>query len=162
MKFVLAVLMTLLFAQSCQTKQEQSKEQQLLLDQCDELNILYYSKDTFVFKTFDTSSIKKYAELITYKNESNIDTCEVTEQLIFKNKGKQIFTAQVSTKNIRDTISCNTVTYFLNRKMYRHRLTYRTGMGIDEIYWHKVDPIGNPWTNIDSSKFHYEDIKNNR
>ncbi len=156
MKFLSAILMTLLSAQSCQTKQEQSKEQQLLVDQCNELNIIYYSNDTFVFKTFDTASIKKYAELITYENESIIDTCEVTEQLIFKNNGQQIFTAQVSTKNIRDTISCNTVTYFLKNKMFRHRLTYRTGIGIDEIYWHKVDPKRNPWTNIDSSKFHYE------
>lgn len=126
--------MLLFFAQSCEPKQEQSKEKHLLLERCDELNILYYSKDTFVVKTFDTSSIKKYAELITYENESNIDTCAVTEQLIFKNKGKQIFTAQVSIKNIRDTISCNTVRYFLNSKIYRHRLTYRTGMGIDAIY----------------------------
>lgn len=154
MKFLLAVFMTLLFAHSCKTKQEPPKEQQLLLKQCDELNIVYYSMDTFVFKNFDTSSIKKYSELITYENENNIDTCEITEKLIFKIKGQQIFTAQVSTKNIRDTISCNTVTYFLNKKKYRHRLTYRTGMGINEIYWHKVDPIGNPWTNFDTSKFH--------
>lgn len=161
MKFLLAGLMTLLFAASCQRKQGSSKKQQLLLKQCDELNIVYYSNDTFVFKTFDTSSIKNYTELITYQNENNIDTCEVTEKLIFKNKGQQIFTAQVSTKNIRDTISCNTVTYILNEKKYRHRLTYRTGMGIDQIYWHKIDPIGNPWINFDTLKFHYEEIKNN-
>ena len=73
--------MTLLFAASCQRKQGSSKKQQLLLKQCDELNIVYYSNDTFVFKTFDTSSIKNYTELITYQNENNIDTCEVTEKL---------------------------------------------------------------------------------
>ncbi len=35
-------------------------------------------------------------------------------------------------------------------------------MGIDEIYYHKIDPVSNPWTNIDTTKFHYEDIKNIR
>lgn len=159
MKSSLVVLIALLFRQSCQTKQEQSKEQKLLLGQCDELNILYYSNDTFVFKTFDTSSIKKYIKLITFENESYIDTCGITGKLIFKNKGQQIFTAQISIKNIRDTISCNNISYFFDKKTYRHRLTYQTGMAIDEIYWHKVDPIGNPWTNVDSSKFHYEDLK---
>ena len=134
----------------------------MLFEKCDELNIVYYSKDTFVFKTLDTSSIKNFAGLITYDNENITDTCEVTEQLIFKSKGREIFSAQVSIENIKDTISCNYASYFLDAKLYRHRLTYRTGMGIDEIYWHKVDPEGNPWRGIDSSKFHYEDIKNNR
>jgi hypothetical protein len=162
MKFLSAIFATLFLIQSCQTKHEQNKIRKLSLEKCDELNIVFYSKDTFVFKTFDTSSINNFAELITYDNEKGIDTCETTEQLIFKNKGQQIFIAQVSTKNIRDTISCNNITYFFESKMYRHGLTYRTGMGIDEIYWHKVDPKGNPWTGIDSAKFHYEDIKNNR
>ena len=162
MKILLSILTTLLITQSCQTKQEQNNYSKSLLKQCDELDIIYYTKDTFAFKTFDTSSIKNFAELITNDNESNIDTCEATEQLIFKNKGQQIFIAQVSIKNIKDSSSCNYVAYSLDRKTYRHRLTYRTGMGIDEIYSHKVDPKNNPWTGVDSTKFQYEKRQNNR
>ena len=95
-------------------------------------------------------------------NESFGDTCEITEQLIFKSKGKPIFSANVSTENIRDNISCNNVNYFLDSKMYKHRLTYQTGMGIDEIYWHKVNPQSNKWSGVDTTKFHYEPIKNYR
>jgi|SRR5665647_294101 len=59
MKILIACIATLLFYQSCQTKKEQNKELKSFFNKCDELNIVYYSKDTFVFKTVDTSTIKK-------------------------------------------------------------------------------------------------------
>ena len=155
MKFLTVFFLSFLLLSSCQTK----KEHQLLLKDCDELDIVFFSKDTFVFKTFDTSTINNFVELITTDNETFTDTCEITEQLIFKNRGDQIFSAGVSTKNIK---SCNSVSYYLGSKIYKHKLTYRTGMGIDEIYWHKIDPQGNPWTGLDTTKFRYEDFKNNR
>ncbi len=72
---------------------------------------------------------------------------------------RNLYTAQISIRNIKDSPDCNYVTYFLDSKMYRHRLTYRTGMGIDEIYSHKVGPQGNSWTGVDTTKSYYEDIK---
>ncbi len=146
---------------SCHTKQ-QDRIRKLPLEQCDELNIVYYTKGTFVYKSFDLSTINVYSELLTYENETLSDTCETTGKLIFKNKGKEIITAQVSTINVKDSISCDYVTYLFDSKLYRHRLTYQTGMGIDGIYWHHVDPKGNPWNGVDSSKFHYEEIKRAR
>jgi len=162
MKFLLSILATIFLLQSCQTKQQQDNPSKSLVGQCDELDIVYYTKDTFAYKTIDTSAINFFKELITLDNEKLSDTCETTGQLIYKNKGQNIFVANFSTKNIKDSISCEYVTYNIDNKRYRHRLTYRHGMSIDEIYVHKVDPKGNPWTGVDSTKFNYEEIKNNR
>jgi hypothetical protein len=95
MKNLLVIIVTLLVFQSCRTKTEQPKE----LSRCDELNIVYFQKDTFVFKTNDTGTIKNFTQLIFKYNENFTDTCEITEQLIYKSQGKQIFTAQVSRCN---------------------------------------------------------------
>jgi hypothetical protein len=162
MKFLASILATLFFLQSCQTRQQQTNSSKSVVGQCDELDIVYYAKDTFAYKTIDTASINFFKELITSDNEKLSDTCEPTGQLIYKNKGQNIFVADLSTKNIKDSISCEYVTYNIDNEKYRHRLTYRHGMSIDGIYWHKVDPKGNPWTDVDSTKFHYEEIKNSR
>jgi hypothetical protein len=138
---------------SCKTERRK-----LPIEHCDELNIVYYGKNPFVFKSFDPSTINFYTELLTYENETLSDTCETTGKLIFKNKGKEIIIAQVSTINVKDSISCDYVTFLFDSKLYRHRLTYQTGMGIDGIYWHKVDPKANPWNGVDSSKFRYEEL----
>lgn len=93
MKILIACLGILLFYQSCKTKQEQSKELKLLFENCDELNIVFYAKDTFVFKTTDTSTIKKFTDLISKSNDDLTETCQATEKLIYKNNGQQMFTA---------------------------------------------------------------------
>src|SRR5436190_5462586 len=153
MKILLARLTAALLNQSCQTSQEQNTGDDLLLDNCDELSIIFYGKDTFVFKTIDTSTIKNFTALISKNNENLIDSCQTTEKLIYSSKGHEIFTAQVSVKNIKDSVDCNYITYYLGSKKYRHRLTYRTGMGMDEIYWHKINPQGNPRPGIEVQSF---------
>jgi hypothetical protein len=153
--FIASVALT----QSCKRKPAKSDMQKLLIAQCDELDIIFYTKDSFVFKNFEPSSIKKYIELITFQNEVSDADCEITERIIFKQKGRQLFTAEISTKGNNDTVSCNSVKYQLDSKEYCHRLTYQTGMGIDEIYWHRVDPQGNPWSGIDTAKFYYESLR---
>ena len=162
MKFLSAILATLFLLQSCGTKQKQNNSSKSLVRQCDELDIVYYTKDTFVYKTIDTATINFFKELVTLDNEKLSDTCEPTGQLIYKNKGQNIFIADVSTKNIKDSISCEYVTYNIDNKKYRHRLTYRHGMSIDGIYWRKVDPTGNPSVGLDTTKFKYQEKKNNR
>ena len=164
MKTLIVCLATLLFYQSCRTKTKQNEELKSFFSKCDELNILFYSKDTFVFKTIDTSSIHQFTELISGDNNNELpdSTKKVEEQLIYKSNGRVFFIAYVFNYYDKKGILNNYVSYNLQEKKCKHLLTYRTGMGIDEIYEHKVDPKGNPWTNVDSTKFHYEDQKNNR
>jgi hypothetical protein len=154
-----AIFTFVLVTTSCQTKQGPNGIRELVLNQCDELNIIYYSSGCFVFKTIDSITIKDFADLITYEQETFTDACETTAKLIFKIKGREIFTAQISTSNKGGPISCNYITYLFESKIYRHRLTYRTGMGISEIYWHYIDPKGNPWKVADSTKFYFEGMK---
>ena len=164
MKILIACIATLLFYQSCQTKTEQSKEFKSFFNKCDELNIVYYSKGTFVFKTVDTSTIKNFTELISGDNDNELpdSSQRPQEQLIYKSKGKIFFTAYVFNHYDKKGILSDYVSYILQEKKCKHLLTYSTGMGIDEIYQHKINPTGNPWTGIDTTNFHYEDIKNNR
>lgn len=147
--------------QSCQTEQEPNLFAKKILAPCDELDIIYYAKDTFVYKTTDTASINFFQKLITSENETLNNTCPTTGQLTYKNEGKNILKADSSTVNIKESISCQYVTYLINNKQYRHRLTYRHGMSIDPIYWEKVGPAGNP-PDYDTTKSRYEDYKNSR
>ncbi len=134
-----------------------------LLKYCDEFQIVYYTKDTFLYKTIDTSAIKFFSEFISGENENVHDTCEPTGQFTFKNKGQEILKAEITTINIKDSISCEYVTYYINSKRIRQKMTYRIGMLIDQIYWQKVDTKGNPISSeADTSKFKYESYKNNR
>ena len=162
MKTLIICLGAFFLTQSCHTKSIRNKSFNAILEHCDELDIIYYSKDTFIYKTIDTSAIALFDELISEENEKLADTCQITGELIYKNKGREIFTAQLSIVNIRDSISCDYVTYFVKSCLHRHRLTYRVGMSIDGIYWRKVDPLGNPSFGLDSTKFRYEEMKNNR
>ncbi|MFT3702156.1 MAG: hypothetical protein QM802_07290 [Agriterribacter sp.] len=164
MKILIVCIATLLAYQSCKTKDEQSKELKSFLSKCDELNIVYYSKDTFVFKTVDTSTIKNFTELIFGGNDKELpDTSQrPQEQLIYKSKGEVLFNAYVFDHYNKKGILSDYVSYTLQNKKCKHLLTYKTGIAINEIYHHKINPVGNPWSVIDTTKFHYEDIKNNR
>jgi hypothetical protein len=144
MKILLGCLVTFFLTQSCQTKNERAKPFKSILKNCDQPEIVYYNNDTFTYKIIDTSEIKLFTELISGDNERLAAICQTTGQLIYKCKGQQIFTADLSMENFKDSISCNYVTYFLKSDMYRHRLTYRTGMSIDEIYYeeNKKDSSG--------------------
>jgi len=135
--------------------------QKTLLAQCDELDIIYCAKDGFVFSNFDSSSIRKYIELITFENDASIPDCKADWKLIFKQKGKQLFAAEISTEKSKGSINCNAVRYKLDSKEYKHLLTYQVGMGIDNIYWHRYSPEKDSWIGIDTTKFHYEELKNN-
>lgn len=161
MKILSACIAVLLFYQSCQTKKEQSKELKSFFNKCDELNIVYYSEDTFIFKTLDTSTIKNFTELIFGDNDKKLpDTSQSRqEQLIYKTKGKVFFNAYVFKHYDPKGVLSDYVSYTLEDKKCKHLLTYTTGMGIDKIYYHKIDPVGNPWNDIDTTKFHYENIK---
>ena len=153
--------MTIFFC-SCLTRQKKENEILPLLEKCDEFQIIYYAKDTFLYKTIDTSAIKFFCEFISAENENINDTCEPTGQLIFKNKGQEIIKAEMTTVNIKDSISCQYVTYYINSQRIRQKMTYRIGMSIDQIYWGKVDPKGNPISSeADTTKFKYEAKKNN-
>ena len=136
MRPLVAFIITLLIIESCQIKAKQSSDNNTFANTCNELNI-YYNEDTLTYITKDTAIINLFSRLIMEHDELNgsIDnTCGTTQKLVFKNKGQQILTADISIKNSKDKLSCNYITYFLNSKMYRQRLTYRTGMAIDEIY----------------------------
>ena len=164
MKILKACIVTLLFYQSCQSKYEQSNKLKSFFNKCDELNIIYYSKDTFVLKTVDTSTIKNFTELISEDNNNKLpdSSQQPQKQLIYKSKGEIFFTAYVFNYYDKKGILRDYVSYTLQEKKCNHLLTYRTGMEIDEIYNHKVNPIGNSRTCMDTTNGHYEDIKNNR
>ena len=64
----------------------------------------------------------------------------------------------MATVNIKDSISCEYVTYCINTQRIRQKMTYRIGTTIDQIYWEKIDPKGNPPSSeVDTTKFKYED-----
>lgn len=157
MKILLVFVLTLLLLQSCQNKSRQNHPITSNLIKLDELDIVFYTKDTFIYKTSDTSEINFFSDLISDDNEVLSDTCETTGQLIYKSKGEQKLVAKLSIMNVKDNISCDYITYLLNSKIHRHRLSYRAGMAIDGIYWRKIDPAGNPSTGLDSTKFRYEE-----
>jgi hypothetical protein len=158
MKLLLFSLMPILFYQSCDTKKEQSDGLKSFLSKCDELNIVYYIKDTFVFKTTDTSTIRNFTELISADNDTELPSSNSTaeEQLIYKSKGQIFFTAHVFNHYEPKGIRSDYVSYVLHAKMCKHLLTYSTGMAIDEIYEHKINPKDNPWTTADTAKYIYE------
>ena len=54
--------------------------------------------------SIDTSAIELFPELISEENERLTDTCETTGKLIYKNKGQEIFAAQLSIVNIGDSL----------------------------------------------------------
>jgi hypothetical protein len=150
-------LVAYLFLDSCKTGHSQREEVKSLLSKCDELKIIYYSEnDTFAFLTTAPTTIKNFTDLISLRDESLSQTCQPTQKLIYNNKGLTIFTADVAVSISKSVTSCNYVTYSWDSKNYKQRLTYQTGMGIDEIYWHKVNPAENPWPDSDTSRFHYE------
>jgi hypothetical protein len=153
MKSLPVLLLSLLVINACRTK----KEHNLFAKGCDELHIVFL-KDSFQFQTFDAATIKNFVDCITMDNENFTDSCAITGQLIYKNKGKQLFAAQFCTNNSK---TCNFISYMIDSKLYRHKLTYRAGMGIDEIYWHKVNAKQNPWPGVDTTKFRYDNLKNN-
>ena len=150
MRILLFSLITLIIIQSCQTKSEHNQKF-ILLNNCDELDIAFYGKDSFTYKTIDRGTINLFVELISSDSEKISDTCGATGEIIYKSKGQKIFEAQISTTDRKP--GCEYVTYILNTKRYRHRLTYRQGMAIDEIYWEKVDPMGNLSTGRDRTKY---------
>ena len=164
MKILIGSIATLLFLQSCQTSKEQSIQIKSFFNNCDELNIVYYAKDTFVFKTVDTSTIKSFTELISGDNDNKLpdSSQRPQEQLIYKSKGQTFFTAYIFYDYDKKRVLSEYVSYTLKEKKYKHLITYRTGMGMSEIYEHKIDPVSNPWNGIDTTNYHYEDIKNNR
>ena len=159
MKLFLICLASSTLFQSCPTNKDGQKVNSFLKI-CDELNIVYYATDTFVYKTTDSEQIRHFVDLISTTNEPITDVCEPTNKLIYKNKGRAIFTAQVSGPS---SINCNEITYFINSKKYKHRLTYQTGQTMEEIYWHKLNPQSNAWPEVDTAKYHFvEQLKNNR
>jgi len=137
MKLLIAFLSLLLLISSCQTRITTSYDNNIFEETFDELNIVYYNKDTLTYITKDTTIMNLFSQLITDQNELNeffADTCAPTQKIIFKKNGQQIFSANVSNEINKESLGCNYIIYFLNSKMYIHRLTYRTGMAIDEIY----------------------------
>lgn len=163
MKIIKFGIPALLFFQSCGINDDQDNESRSLIRNCDELCINYYEpKDSFAFITTDTLTIDIFKELITQDNQILDDSCSVTQKLIYKDKGKVIFTALVSILNVKDSISCNHVFYTVGKKLHGHKLTYRAGMSIDAIYSHKINPKSNPWPGADTSRFHYQNFHNNR
>ncbi len=84
------------------------------------------------------------------------------QKLIYKSDGKIIFTANVYDHVDKNGIQSPFVSYVLKQGKCNHLLTYQSGMGISEIYEHKVNPEGNPWTNVDTTKIIFEDLRNNR
>ena len=115
------------------------------------------------FSTEISSGLASKVISTSAENENISDTCEPTGQLIFKNKGQEILKAEMTTVNIKDSISCEYVTYYINSQRIRQKMTYRIGMSIDQIYWEKVDPKGNPVSSEgDTTKFKYEVKNNNR
>ena len=164
MKILVVCTAALLFYQSCQSKGKQSSDLKSFFAKCDELNIVYYAKDTFVFKTVATSTIKNFTALISGENDKQLPDPSQRPgvQLIYKSKGKTFFNAYVFSTYDKEGISSDYVSYKLKEQQCKHLLTYRTGMGMDEIFQHKINPVGNPWTGIDTTDFHYEDIKSNR
>ncbi len=118
MKILIACIATILFYPACQTKKDQSNELKLFFKKCDELNILYYSKDTFVFKTTDTSSIHQFTELIMGDNDNKLpdSSQRPEEQLIYKSGGKIIFTAFVFNHHNKKGNLSNYVSYTLQEK----------------------------------------------
>jgi hypothetical protein len=158
LKYLFALLAITSLIQSCGTKPRPNDLQRLLLEQCNELDIIFYTKNGFIFKDYDSSTIKNYIGLITLDNDNSVPDCKATEKLVFKHNDQELFSADIATNGKIGNISCNAVKYQLNSRWYRHQLTYQTGMGIDQIFWHRVNPQGNPWVGVDSSKFHYEDL----
>jgi hypothetical protein len=155
--FLAICLVAFLLLDSCKTGHRQMEETKSALSKCDELKIIYYSEDdTFAFITTAPTTIKNFTDLISLRDESLSQTCPPTQKLIYNYKGYTIFTADVAVSLSKSATSCNYVMYSLDSKNYKHRLTYQTGMGIDEIYWHKVNPRENPWAGIDTTSFHYE------
>ncbi|MGC4034956.1 MAG: hypothetical protein QM764_03270 [Chitinophagaceae bacterium] len=160
MRVLIVFFIVSLTTQSCTTRWRQNKKLKAILKNCDEVDIIYLNtENSFVFKTTDSFSINDFVELLTVKKENLPDTCKVTERLVYKNNGKEIFSAQIS--DIDE--GCGFVLYTFNTVRYKHLLTYRTGMGINEIYWHKKNPQKNPWpVDFDTAKFHYVDLKDYR
>lgn len=108
---------------SCNPKGGKNEMQKTLIARCDELDIIYYTKDSLVFRIFNKSTIKKYIEMIKYDNDPSISNFEANGRLIFKQKGKQLFTVDISTEDNKENISVKIARYKIGSKEYKHLLT---------------------------------------
>jgi hypothetical protein len=155
MRISLPFLAILSFFSSCRIKNTDHTTK-LSIGHYNELDIIYYTNDTLICKTNDTATIDFFSEMISDNNERLSDTCQPSGQLNFENNGQLIFSAVLTTDNSKKNHGCEYISYHFGSKNYRHRLTYRIGMALDGIYWSKVDPVANPSSWRDSTKFRYE------
>lgn len=129
----------LLCFQSCLQNKEQKEHILASLKGCTEVEMIYYNhNDTLIYKAKNALEIEALTELILGKNDTIVDSCKPSGQLAFKNKGQKIFTAEFSTTATNQDIECNCIVYKIVDKKYKHKLTYRAGMFIDDILWGKL------------------------
>jgi hypothetical protein len=155
MKLLLAGLATLLVYQACDVpKREQSPELKSFFNECDEVNIVYFSKDTFVYETKDTFIINHFTELILGENDNKLpDPYKNPDvRLIYKKKTNAFFTANVFYHDNKEGVTSNYVTYVLQNKKYKHLLTYPTDMIIGDINSENINSPDTSQSNIDTTK----------
>jgi hypothetical protein len=137
LRVILTVILTSLIFQACRENKRQNESFTPLLKDCDQVDMIYYNhNDTLNYKTNDSLEIATLTELISKKNDNIGDSCKPSGQLIYKRKGEIIFNAEFSTANSNDSVACGYVTYSTMGEMYKHKLTYRAGMFIDDVLWH--------------------------
>ena len=133
MRILASLLLTLLTCQSCFHNKDTNQQDFQRLNDCNEVSIIYYNhNDTLTYNTKDTTEVEIFQELITRRQDQIGDSCKPAGQLIFKSKGKRIFTAEFSTSDTNADGDCNYIIYNSGDKTYKHKLTYRSGRLIDE------------------------------
>ena len=138
MRFVIFTLF-LLCLQSCLGNKGQTEKDISSLEDCDEVNIIYYNHNSNLkHVTKDTLEIGVLRELISGAMDVIGDSCKPSGQLIFKRGKNILFTAEFSTTETNEDVDCNYVVYKSGDKTYKHKLTYRAGMFINNILWSRL------------------------
>ena len=139
MRHVTYILLSLLCFQSCLQDKGGRPNVSTPLENCNQVDLVYYNhKDTLTYQTTDSLEMAALTELISNKQDIIGDSCRPSGRIIYKYNGKTIITAEFSTSDTNENVDCNYVVYESNGEIYKHKLTYRTGMFIDDIIWHKL------------------------
>jgi hypothetical protein len=125
--------------QCCVGDKGQAQKDIESLKDCDEVTMVYYNhNDTLTYVSKDTLEIGALTELFSGAKDIIGDSCKPSGQLIYKSNGNILFTAEFSSTDTNEDVDCNYVVYKSGDKPHKHKLTYRAGMFIDDIFWGRL------------------------
>lgn len=130
----LFILVGIIFLQSC-SSETQKEPFASMVKPCDQVNIvLYNGGDSLFFETKDSNGIEILTQLLSGKTESLKDTCSVVGEFRYLTNKNTFYTAPFALDSLKNSATCNYVSYSFGNQQYKHRLTERAENLLRQMY----------------------------